>query len=331
MVLLTILLAACVDPFLGPAPDAEDAVANFDALWTEFDRHYSFFGLKAIDWDAAYEEHRPRISPGMTDRALLDEMGAMLERLEDGHVNVYTLFDTVRYTAYYEGHPTSYDSAVVQQRVTNLRTVSGGVVSWGDVDGFGYVHIRQMVLGLQEPLDDIVAALADRPGLIIDLRHNGGGSDLVSRSLAGHFTDRRVHYMTVRYRNGPDHADFTEPIQRFIEPRLPRYAGPVVVLTNRRTFSSAEDLVLAALQLPQVAVVGDTTGGGSGNPLRRELPNGWRFRLSHWIATDPAGITWEGVGLAPDTWVVQTDEDAAASEDPVLDTGLARLRAAAGR
>jgi len=59
-----------------------------------------------------------------------------------------------------------------------------------------------------------------------------------------------------------------------------RYTDPIALLTNRRTFSAAESFVLAMRTLPQVTIVGDTTGGGSGNPLHRELPNGWGLSVS---------------------------------------------------
>ena len=86
----------------------------------------------------------------------------------------------------------------------------------------------------------------------------------------------------------------------YLEPTGKRqFLGPVAVLTNRRTFSAAESFVLAMRTLPQVTLVGDTTGGGSGNPLFREMPNGWSLSVSRWLERAPDGTTHEGRGIGP--------------------------------
>ena len=53
-----------------------------------------------------------------------------------------------------------------------------------------------------------------------------------------------------------------------------------MVLANRSTFSAANNFVSAMKALPQVAVVGDRTGGGCGMPFSSEVPCGWSIRFS---------------------------------------------------
>lgn len=319
-------LTGCLD-LLGPAPDPDDPVANFDALWTEFDRHYAFFELKEVDWNGLYDLYRPRAAAAQTSAELLAVFGEMLDHLKDGHVNVYTPTADYAYAGWYAPYPESFDWPTIQTRLSGIRHSPDERVVWGDLSAaIGYVHVGDFGAIRDQDLDTVVEDFQAKDAVIVDVRSNGGGSDRASRRTAGLFTATRFHYRTIRYRNGPRHTDFSDPIHNYIEPRAtPRFNGPVAVLTNRRTFSAAEDFVLAMRQLPQVSVVGDTTGGGAGNPMFRELPNGWTFRLSRWLATDPDGFNWEGAGIPPDIWTVQTEADVVAGRDPVLDAAVQEL------
>jgi hypothetical protein len=320
--LLATVLFGCVDPLLGPEPPT-DPVHNFDVLWDEFDRHYSFFRLKGVDWDALRAEYRPRVGPDTGEEALLDVVAAMLDRLEDGHVNVFTGVGVYGYTGWYTDRPASYLRTLVEDRFA-LGTAADGRLDYARLpDGTGYIGIRTFHDGMAEALDLILAGMQPLDGLIVDLRDNGGGSDTEAREMAGRLVDARRRYRTVRIRNGPEHDDFTPPIPWSVEPRGDPYHGPLVLLTNRRTFSAAESFVLAArTRSAGVTVVGDTTGGGSGFPMFRELPNGWLYRIPRWIAYDVDGRTFEGVGLPPDELIVFEDT---ASADPILERALELL------
>ena len=48
-----------------------------------------------------------------------------------------------------------------------------------------------------------------------------------------------------------------------------------IVLTNRHSYSATNDFVNSMRCFPNVTLVGDKTGGGSGLPFSSELPNGW--------------------------------------------------------
>ena len=77
--------------------------------------------------------------------------------------------------------------------------------------------------------------------------------------------------------------------------------------------------------LPQVTVMGATTGGGGGVPLGWELPNGWFFNYSNSITYMPDGFIIED-GIPPDVQLDITPEDMAAGRDTILEAALARLR-----
>ena len=73
---------------------------------------------------------------------------------------------------------------------------------------------------------------------------------------------------------------------------------------------------------PYVTVIGDTTGGGSGSPIGRELPNGWTYRISRSMAMTPEKCTYEGVGLVPDITIQNTEADSTAGIDTILESAI---------
>ena len=87
------------------------------------------------------------------------------------------------------------------------------------------------------------------------------------------------------------------PTVRLREGRV-RWAKPIVVLTNRSTFSAANNFASVMKNLPGVTIVGSVTGGGSGVPFSSELPCGWGIRFSACSMLDALGESTEG-GITP--------------------------------
>ena len=71
----------------------DDPVSNFESLWQTANDKYSFFEYKGIDWDAVYDEYRPRVYDGMTNYQLFQVLKEMLNELRDGHVNLISPFN----------------------------------------------------------------------------------------------------------------------------------------------------------------------------------------------------------------------------------------------
>src|SRR5690606_15462374 len=119
-------------------------------------------------------------------------------------------------------------------------------------------------------------------GVILDLRSNGGGAIQNAHNLAGRFTDvERIGFYS-RLKNGPGPTDFgPEQAVHVIPSGSPlKFTGNVAILTNRSSYSATSMFCLHMRALPNVRLIGDTTGGGLGVPNGGELPNGWTYRFS---------------------------------------------------
>ena len=109
--LLSVLFTSChsVEEY------ENDPKGNFEALWTILDEHYCFFREKNIDWDEVHARYSRQISPKMTQRELFDVCSAMLEELQDGHVNLTSSFDVSYYTKWWSDYPQNYDERLIEE------------------------------------------------------------------------------------------------------------------------------------------------------------------------------------------------------------------------
>lgn len=312
------LASSCSDSLVGDSP-SDDPVTNFEIFWKDFDRRYAYFDQKNVDWDSVYTVYKPKITTSTPDEELFGIFGEMIRTLKDGHVNLYAPgLGEQAYEGWYKGKPRN----VVPAEPFLGEVEDGSPFLTAKVSG-GIGYIRILTFGRSEEayrsFGNTLDSLGTTSGLIIDLRDNGGGVTTNSRYIAGHFTENKFKYGYVRYRNGPAHNDFTKWIPLEVEPATENpYLGPVALLTNRRSFSSTEDFVMSMKTLPNVTQIGDTTGGGSGNPVYRELPNGWNFRLSTWQMVDLKMETFEGQGLEPNIPVWITNDVTLLGRDKIL-------------
>ena len=163
-------------------------------------------------------------------------------------------------------------------------------------------------------------ALAPCRALIVDVRQNGGGLLTAAQRLASLFVNEPTVGGYICHKTGAGHQDFSAPEVIEIKPfEGLRWQKPVAVLTNRRTFSAANAFVMYLKGLPNVTVVGDRTGGGSGMPFSSELPNGWSLRFSACPLLDREMKHTES-GILPDVKTDITPEDYARGTDTILET-----------
>ena len=98
-----------------------------------------------------------------------------------------------------------------------------------------------------------------------------------------------------------------------------------MVLAGRGGFSANESFVAAMRELPNVTVIGDTTGGASGNPKTYALGNGWRFTVPRWMEFGPDRQPIEWKGVAPSVAIPWSARDFYSEGDPLIDTAVGML------
>lgn len=322
---LALALAAC-DGLLVPDPRATAPIQIFDQVWGDFDRYYAHFALSGVDWQVARAHYRPLAAAAANEYALAAAIAAMLGELQDPHVTLYTPVWTYQDTTGFR--PGCFEPAVTERYAPTTKT-PGGHIAYGWIGPrLGYIRISSFAgTDWGGEIDLALAALADASALVLDVRGNGGGDPGTAEAIAGRFLQKTAVAEYVRYRSGPGHDEFGQAYPIEVSPAGPRrFDGRVALLTDRRDFSAAESFVLDLRAGARVTVVGDTTGGASGRPIVRELPNGWTYRLSTWLAYTPAGQPYERIGLPPDIAVRPLPGDWAHGTDRVLEAGIAALR-----
>jgi hypothetical protein len=302
-----------------------DASRLFEIVWTTFDEHYAFFAERGVDWSLARRAAPP---PGADDEALFAALSQALAPLRDLHVRVRAgqrLFVSGRPPA-----PAADPDGLVPRYVhlvpalkrflqdgsvvEGLRSTANDQLWWGRVGvDIGYIALPSLWDFSSQPdtdqdresaaadaaMDDVLAALREARGIVLDLRVNSGGSDAVGLTIAGRFADRaRVAFTKQARLGGGLTARYEVTVQPSARERFDT-AKPVVVLTGGLTASAAEVMVLGMRVLPNVTVLGRRTLGVFSDTLYRHLPNGWEFTVSNEVYRAPDGSLFEGVGIPP--------------------------------
>jgi C-terminal processing protease CtpA/Prc len=175
-------------------------------------------------------------------------------------------------------------------------------------------------------------------GLLLDVRTNGGGSTnfgtrilarLSNKPIEGTSSRVRFEDQSVRAQAG-DMVGWQPLAARSPGRILPAdqvYAGPVALLIGARTFSAAEDFGAMFAQAKRGALVGEATGGSTGQPLMLDLPGGGMARICVKRDTYSDGSDFVGRGIRPTLEVRNTIAAVREGKDPVLDAAETLLLA----
>lgn len=189
-----------------------------------------------------------------------------------------------------------------------------------EVDGetsTAYLDIPGPFWGNQEAFEMAAAAMnmaAYSKYVILDIRHNPGGTGHMGRFIASYFypAGNEKFYLNGFYK------DRARDEQEWTYSYVPGKRNPkakVFILVGPGTGSASEGLAYAMQKLGRATIVGDTTAGagiaGTFVPLKRNLIAFIPFKM---VVGPNSNEGWEGVGVIPDVRAGDKDALAVARE-----------------
>jgi hypothetical protein len=321
--------------------------ANFDVFWQTFAEQYPFFALHGVDWNAIRAKYRDKITDNTKPEELFAVFKEMIKPLHDAHIflqarDIKKSYQRLRPNP----HPLENRGRVTEIIKSRLHgpmdAGCNGKIKFGMLtDKIGYIRIMgfagystkpdfdDWIKALHTTLDQALAGSDRWQGLVVDVRVNGGGSDVLGVEVASRLATKDYLAFTKRARSDPeDPAQFTPPQETRVHMgKEPRFGGKVVLLTGPDSVSAAETFTMALMgRTPAVTRIGENTQGVFSDVLDRTLPNGWRFGLPNEIFLTETGKTFDMVGVPPDIAVpVFPPEDLSKGRDGCLEKALESL------
>ncbi len=281
---LLLLLGCTREPELNYSNTAR---GNVEALWNIIDKKYCFVEEKGIDWNTIHDKYMPLADSVKSEKELFDLIADMLNELGDGHVNLYSDFNVSRCRSWYESYPDIYNESVVygEKYLTKDYRVAGGIqYNLIDEGNIGLVRYPSFSSGFgMMNMYYVLDFLSSCRGIVLDVRHNGGGSIEYAKNLASPFFSEPRQVGWWNHKTGEGHYDLSRPEPMSIDTsnyRYLRWVKPVVVLCDRHSYSATNFFVNAMRHADNCIILGQKSGGGGGMPLSYELPCGWMVRFS---------------------------------------------------
>jgi C-terminal processing protease CtpA/Prc len=323
---IAVVFSSCERVLFEPDKGSTDPLKNFDYLWEQVDKKYSYFEMKNIDWNQIRDEYRSKLTSESTDEELFQVLADMLNELRDDHTNLISPFNVSSYNVMLKS-PENFRWRTIEEYYLKDMWYTGPFVhDFLDNKEIGYIRYESFLGEFTDAqMDLILNRYKDTKGLILDLRANGGGSLSNVPKILGRFIQTKTLVAYNITRNGVNHDDFSEREKFYFTPaKGVKYLKPVMVLIDRGSYSATTFFALTTKALPNVTLVGDSTGGGGGLPNGGQLPNGWVYRFSVSQLLDLDGNNYAEDGVPPDIQAAFNWSDL--TKDEILDRAIQELQ-----
>lgn len=299
----------------------------YEYLWKQCDEKYSFFKYKNVNWNMVYETYSAMIYNEMTDDSLFNVLSNMLQELKDSHIAIASPFNVSQYDVRLTG-PVNIDWRVIQENYLGTDFYITGsfthdFIANGQV---GYIRLSTFPGNATSfEMDYIIEKYRNTKGIIFDIRQNEGGAASDIFTILSRFTDREIHLFDSYIKSGPGHDEFSAPLSVYAKPSgKSQFIKKIIVLADRGTYSAGSYFTLSAKAIPNMVIIGDTTGGGLGMPNGGQLPNGWVYRFPVTKTLTPDGINYEN-GIPPDIYCILKNNDTNSGLDNVIERALIEI------
>ncbi|MEX1192031.1 MAG: S41 family peptidase [Brumimicrobium sp.] len=322
LILTILFFASCEKMLFKPDLASSDPYENFDYLWSEVDKKYSYFELKGINWNEVKDQYRPMLSDNSSETELFEVMAKMLNELKDDHSNLISPFNISQYKVALTGSENFRWRTIEEHYLPDIWTTGPLLNDFLSNEEVGYIRYASFTSNFSNAQMDLVLnRFKNTKGIILDLRKNGGGSIFNYPKILGRFVDTKTLVGHNISRNGPNHDDFAEKEDIYITPYDGvKYSKPVIVLIDKGSYSATTFFALATKAIPNITLMGDTTAGGGGLPNGGQLPNGWTYRFSVSQLLDLNGNNYAENGVPAD---IEVDFDwSDLTKDEILDKAI---------
>jgi C-terminal processing protease CtpA/Prc len=168
------------------------------------------------------------------------------------------------------------------------------------------------------------------PGLVIDMRSNGGGSGWLAQQMAAYFFNEPHVLGNSGFYDEDTEDFFFDPDTEddfILPPEDLRYDGEVAVLVYSSCYSACEFFSYYMTVEDRAAIVGHTATAGAGGSVETfYMPDDMEVTFTVGRAVDADhNIHLEGIGVVPTLRVPVTEETLFNEGDPVLEAAIAWL------
>ncbi|MCA9255721.1 MAG: hypothetical protein KDA33_08775, partial [Phycisphaerales bacterium] len=301
---------------------------SLDELVESLRNDYSYFDRTGTDWSARFAKYREKVLDAKSTGQWADRVAKLLRPAKDPHL--WMKVGGAGKATFQRKYQGNFRLDTVKRVLGDLTKHDDSLYSARTKDDFGYLLITNWsgdrdarVAAIETQLRNLI----DTKALIIDVRPNGGGDELMARAIAQWFVKGEKVYSKNCYRDATADGGYGQMFDRVIRgndnPNV--YTKRVAVLMGPANLSSCESFLLMMKQGSRVKCFGGVSGGSSGNPKLHKLPNGVEFFIPSWKDYLPDGTLLEGKGVDPDVRI-ETKASDFEDGDPVLDAALKALR-----
>lgn len=275
-----------------------------------FPERYSYATRNNVDWTELLKQSK--LANCKTNFEFTLKLMSVLKAAEDPH-----LWIEYRGQKYYPSsrkfYVTNYNIGEILNVLEDKTISEGNNVVSGKLEDIGYIGIGTWDSRKKDEITTAIDRLREMESLkniIVDVRPNTGGDENLAKEFASCFTDKPIPYGMVKNFNGQSRK-FDIERTKILEPCKDGFTfkGNVYVLIGPRALSSNEGFVLMMKQVKNAKVVGMKTYGSSGNPKPYKLSDDITLYLPSWQAYTLEHQLIEGVGVAPDIEIIQTQAD----------------------
>lgn len=322
LICFMVVLESCSKEFASP----EDSnIGVFEELLHFVEENYALFEIKQVDWERVKAHYRPKVSNLITRDSFFSICQSVVTELKDGQASVsnnYLSQSPYDYTAGYDVQFKREIALGYVEQAFNYYSVDTWV---GTVnDSTAYAHIESFYDFDYDHWQTLVAYLTrdQHKKIILDLRDALSGTPADGFNFVRYFLPTPTNVGSMVHKSGKGSKDLKK-VPVIIQPASPHIGSKkIVILTNRYSFNIATYVTAILENLPNVTLIGQTTGPGSGVELPYELPNGWIVSVSSNYFLPANGQHIED-GIRPDIEINNTATDLQNKRDRMLERAIA--------